>query len=67
MSEKRILTTAQLIRKAGIESIQLVCDSTGISRQTLDNWQKTRPKLFRIILLGVIADHHGENENGKCG
>ena len=40
---------------AGLESLQQVSTATGVSRQTLRNWHRDKPDLFKIVLLGVKA------------
>ena len=46
---------AAAVHIAGLESLQQVANVTGVSRQTLGNWHKDKPELFKIVLLGVKA------------
>lgn len=50
------MTTAKTVKEAGLKSLAEVSEMTGQSRQVLDAWHKERPELFRIILLGCLAD-----------
>ena len=42
-------------KELGLESLAQVSKITGVSPQTLDNWSKHKHKLFKIVLLGVLA------------
>jgi len=49
------MTPAQQAKAAGLESLAVVIEMTGISRQTLENWHRNRPQLFDVILAGCVA------------
>lgn len=49
-------TAAQQAIKLGLESLTQVSECTGVSLQTLDNWSKNKPKLFKIVLLGCLSN-----------
>lgn len=49
------MTAAQLAKSFGLSSLTEVQKITGVNRQTLDNWYKTKPILFNIVLQGCIA------------
>ena len=53
------MTTAEYITAAGLPSMKWVHEETGISRQTLDNWFKHRPEIFRLIIVGLRAEQKG--------
>jgi len=39
-------------KEAGLKSLQQMIDMTGVARSTLEDWHKTRPILFGIIIFG---------------
>jgi hypothetical protein len=43
-------------RKAGLADLNEVTRLTKVSRQTLTNWYKNKPELFRVVILGCAAD-----------
>lgn len=45
-------TPSQQCIAAGLPSLAVVSKLTGVSRQTLTNWHKHKPKLFRVVLSG---------------
>ena len=47
-------TPARDARAAGLNSLTQVMMITGVSLQTLSNWYKHKPELFRIVLLGCV-------------
>jgi len=50
------MTPSQQAKSAGLKSLSQVSELTGQSLQTLGNWHRDKPELFRIVLLGCIAD-----------
>ena len=50
------MTAAEQAKKAGMKSLAEVSQMTDIRFQTLNNWHKNRPKLFRLVILGCVAD-----------
>ena len=38
--------------KAGLDSLAEVSKISGVSGQTLINWHKNKPVLFKIVLIG---------------
>lgn len=54
------MTPSQQAKAAGLKSLLQVSELTGVSIQTLSNWAKNKPKLFRAVLLGSRAV--GNNE-----
>lgn len=50
------MTPSQQAKAAGLKSLSQVSALTGQSLQTLSNWAKDKPELFRIVLLGCKAD-----------
>ena len=48
-------TPAQTAKAVGLHNLSQVSRQTGVSLQTLHNWHKNKPELFRIVLLGCVA------------
>lgn len=49
------MTPSQQAKAAGLKSLAVVVEKTGVSYQTLTNWAKNKPELFKIVLLGCKA------------
>lgn len=49
-------TPSQQARSMGLKSLAQVTRVTGVSAQTLINWQRNKPKLFNIVLKGVKSE-----------
>lgn len=49
------MTASQLAKQHGF-NLKKVEELTGLSRQTLINWHRDRPELFKIIILGCKAN-----------
>jgi len=55
-SEKPMTSTpSQQAKLAGLKSLTTVSDITGVSLQTLTNWHKDKPKLFKAVVAGCVA------------
>jgi hypothetical protein len=50
------MTPSQKAKSVGLKSLTQVSQITGVSLNTLTNWDRDKPELFRIVLLGVKAD-----------
>ena len=48
-------TASQQAKAEGLKSLSQVSKMTGQSLQTLSNWAKNKPELFKIVLLGCKA------------
>ena len=46
---------SQQAKAEGLKSLSQVSEMTGQSLQTLSNWSKNKPELFKIVLLGCKA------------
>ena len=46
---------AKQAHDAGLRDLNVVVRLTGQSRQTLGNWAKHKPELFKIVLAGCKA------------
>ena len=51
------------VRDCGLPSVDWLSKNTDVSRQTLSNWHKNRPKLFKIILMGALKVYQKDNNN----
>lgn len=49
-------TAGDEVRKHGIPSIAFIEKMTGVNRSTLYNWYDFKPKLFKILILGVKTE-----------
>lgn len=50
------MTPSKQAKSVGLKSLTQVSNVTGVSLNTLTNWHRDKPELFRIVLLGVKAD-----------
>jgi hypothetical protein len=50
------MTPSQQAKAAGLKSLTQVKQITGVSLNTLINWHRDKPELFRIVLLGCAAE-----------
>ena len=46
------MTPSQQAKAAGLKSLAVVVEMTGVSYQTLSNWHKNKPELFAVVLAG---------------
>ena len=49
------MTPSQQCKSAGLDSLAQVSKMTGVSAQTLSNWHKDKPDLFKVVILGCIG------------
>jgi hypothetical protein len=55
------MTPSQQAKAEGLSGLSAVSKLTGVSLQTLSNWHKDKPDLFRIVLAGCkSAINHNE-------
>jgi len=47
---------AQQAKRLGLKSLTQASQITGVSLSALTNWHRSKPELFRIILLGCVVD-----------
>jgi hypothetical protein len=50
------MTPSQQAKSAGLKSLTQASKMTGVSLNTLTNWHRDKPELFRIVLLGCVAE-----------
>lgn len=49
------MTPSQKAKSAGLKNLAEVCELTGVSPQTLNNWAAEKPKLFSVVIAGCQA------------
>ena len=49
------MTASEKAKALGLKSLAQVCQMTGQSAQTLNNWHKNKPELFDVVLVGCYA------------
>jgi len=49
------MTPSQQAKAAGLKSLSQVTKMTGVSLQTLSNWHKNKPELFKVVIAGCVA------------
>ena len=42
-------------KEVGLSSLNQLAEITGESVQTLNNWHKNKPKLFKAVLAGAVV------------
>lgn len=52
---------SQQAKREGLKSLSQVAQMTGQSLQTLGNWAKNKPELFRIVLKGCKSELEKHN------
>lgn len=55
------MTPSQAAKAAGLSSLKLVSEITGVSVQTLGNWHRDKPQLFRTVLIGCAAQQAADS------
>jgi hypothetical protein len=58
---------SQQAKKEGLKSLTMVAMMTGQSLQTLGNWAKNKPELFKIVLIGCksVSDKNAKQGQGS--
>ncbi len=49
------MTPSKQAKAAGLKSLKEVVDQTGQSAQTLSNWCRDKPKLFKVVIAGCVS------------
>jgi hypothetical protein len=49
------MTPSQKAKALGCKSLSQVSQLTGVSLQTLSNWHKDKPELFKVVCAGSVA------------
>ena len=50
------MTPSEQCQKAGLSSLAELIKLSGIAKQTLIDWHKTKPRLFELVLKGVVSE-----------
>ncbi len=50
------MTPSKKAKSMGLKSLNEVSEMTGQTVQTLINWDRDRPELFRLVLIGCATD-----------
>jgi hypothetical protein len=61
------VTPSEKAKAVGLKSLTQVSELTGTSLQTLINWERDKPKLFDIVLIGCKYKREGISENREAG
>lgn len=48
-------TPSQYLKENGIKGIKELSEISQVSRQTLGNWYREKPELFRLLMMGAKA------------
>ena len=56
---------SEYVKRAGVESLALFSEQSGVQVRTLQNWYESRRKTFDKLLIGCIAEGYGHCD--KCG
>ena len=51
----KIMTPSQQAKAAGLKNLTQVKDITGVGLNTLTNWHRDKPKLFKAVVAGCVA------------
>lgn len=49
------MTPSEQCKAAGLKSLAELSRVSGESVQTLINWNKNKPQLFKVLIAGVVA------------
>lgn len=52
------MTASEQAKAAGLKSLAEVERMSGVSFQTLNNWHKSKPQLFAVVVAGCAAMKH---------
>ena len=50
-----LMFASEKAKKAGLKGLNEMSELTGVSRQTLNNWNKENPLKFDTFLMGAVA------------
>jgi len=57
------MTAAQQAKAAGLKGLAEVVQITGVSYQTLGNWHKNKPELFKTVIYGCLMVKFKESQS----
>ena len=49
------MSASKEAKKLGVKNLTEVAEMTDQSLQTLRNWHRNKPKLFRVVIAGCVA------------
>lgn len=49
------MKTSEKAKAAGLKNLKELCELTGQSPQTIKNWDKYKPDLFKVVLAGAVS------------
>ncbi len=53
------MTPSQQCKAAGLKSLAELVKISEVSEQTLINWHRDKPKLFKLVLAGAVLEKNG--------
>ncbi len=56
VTESMPIKASEKAKSMGLKSLNEVSEMTGQTVQTLINWDRDRPELFRLVLIGCATD-----------
>lgn len=59
------MTPSQHCKLSGLNSLVELSHLTGVSAQTLINWSKHKPVLFKTVLAGAVQLKRSHNDNQR--
>jgi len=59
------MTPSQQCKAAGLKSLAELVKISEVSEQTLINWHRDKPKLFKLVLAGAVLENNGLVHNAK--
>lgn len=54
------MTPSEQCKQAGLKSLAELIRLSGQPKQTLIDWHKTKPRLFVLVLKGVVSEKEGK-------
>ena len=56
---------SEKVKLVGLKSFAELSEVSGESVQTLNNWYKNKPRLFELVLIGVVVEKFANSICGK--
>jgi len=50
------MTPSEQCKAAGLKSLEVLSQASGVSVQTLINWHRSKPKLFALLIKGAVVE-----------
>jgi len=61
------MTPSEQCKKAGLKSLAQLVRITGESKQTLINWHRNKPQLFKVVIAGAVMHSIRESSDAVIG